>query len=143
MTEALLYPFAPLAEAMGLGPNAAGVALGLAGRTQQQYRRIGMTEKVADRMATRAGFHPFTIWPEMVDRAIASIEQPCAKCGTPFVPARDDPRYRYCSTVCSKAGDRARLDAKAARERARYHGDPVKRARRNATRRAYYERYGA
>jgi hypothetical protein len=35
------YPFAPLAALMGLTEHAAGVALGVEGRTQQEYRSRG------------------------------------------------------------------------------------------------------
>jgi hypothetical protein len=68
------YPFAPLAALMGLTEHAAGVALGISGRTEQEYRRDGMSEKVADRMAVKAGLHPFSVWPEMADHAIESVD---------------------------------------------------------------------
>lgn len=136
------YPLAPLIAAMGLSWNQACEKLKLAGTTRKKYRDDGMTELVADRMAGKAGLVAYEVWPEMLDHAIAEVERPCSRCGTPFVPSRNDPRYRYCSEPCSKAGDRDRLDRKAERERLRYHSDPAKRARRRDTRRAYHEAYG-
>lgn len=69
------YPFAPLAAAMGLTEHAAAVALGLSGSTQQDYRRRGVTEQVADRLAVRAGLVPYEVWPSMLDDAVDAAEQ--------------------------------------------------------------------
>lgn len=59
------YPFAPLAEAMSCSEHAACVRLGLSGSTQQEYRRRGVSLDVAERLALRAGLHPFEVWPSM------------------------------------------------------------------------------
>lgn len=136
------YPLGPLIAAMGLSFNQACEQLRLAGRTRKQYRDEGMSEIVADRMAAKAGLVAYEIWPEMLDHAIADVQRPCARCRSPFVPSRNDPRYRYCSEECSKLGDQDRLTRKAERERARYATDPAKRARRQETRRAYHAAYG-
>lgn len=59
------YEFAALARAMGLNEAQAAKRLGVSGHSESDYRSVGMSELVADRLAVRAGFHPFTIWPEM------------------------------------------------------------------------------
>lgn len=67
------YPLAPLLDAMGMSANQACLALGLSGSTQQQYRRDGVTERVADRLAGKAGFSVYEIWPEMADDVIDAV----------------------------------------------------------------------
>lgn len=59
------YPLGPLAALMGEPIYRACILLGLRGQTQQAYRRDGVTHVVADRLACRAGLHPYTVWPEM------------------------------------------------------------------------------
>lgn len=44
--------------------------LGVSGSTYVEYRRDGLSELVADRMAVKAGLHPFSVWPEMADHHI-------------------------------------------------------------------------
>lgn len=105
------YPLEPLAAAMGVPLSSLGRLLGMSGSTWKQSRDDGVTELVADRLAVKAGLHPFVVWPEMVDHQV------------------EDERAR-------------RRAVAAAAERRRYHSDPVKRARKNAARRAYYEEYG-
>jgi lambda repressor-like predicted transcriptional regulator len=39
-------------------------ALGLHPRQLERYRRQGVTDCAADRLAVRAGTHPAVIWPE-------------------------------------------------------------------------------
>jgi lambda repressor-like predicted transcriptional regulator len=39
-------------------------ALGLQPRQLERYRRQGVTDCAADRLAVRAGTHPAVIWPE-------------------------------------------------------------------------------
>lgn len=95
------YPLDPLYKAMGLSPHQAGIALGLSGSTQQDYRRRGVTERVADRLAIRAGLSPYEIWPEMVDDQIASLHVPCARhdCDGTFIPVQAT--QKTCSPRCS------------------------------------------
>lgn len=69
------YLFAPLAAAMGLSEAAAARALNISGSTEQQYRRDGMSERVADRRAVQAGLEPYLVWPEMLNTAIADVER--------------------------------------------------------------------
>ncbi len=59
------YPFSELASAMGCSEHAACVRLGVSGSTEQSYRRSGVTLEVAERLALRAGLHPFEVWPSM------------------------------------------------------------------------------
>lgn len=97
------YPFAALAEAMGVSESQACRVLKLSGSTEQEYRREGMTERVADRLAVAAGFHAFSIWPEMLDAQIESVEVECAAsdCHVRFVPGWRGP-VKFCSSRCKK-----------------------------------------
>lgn len=61
------YPFADLAAAMRMTEAQAARALDLAGSTAQEYRRKGVTERVADRLAVKAGLHPMNVWPNFSD----------------------------------------------------------------------------
>lgn len=69
------YPFAPLAEVLGMSERGAAHHLGVTGSTEQRYRRDGMTMAVADRLAIRAGRHPFELWPEMADHIIETTRR--------------------------------------------------------------------
>lgn len=125
------YPLQRLLDLMDESPNQACLKLGLSGSTQQEYRRIGVTERVADRLAVRAGFVTYEVWPEMVDDLIASVELVCGNetCGERFVPVRRD--QVACSPLCARA-------VRIARRRARYHTDPSVRAERKANAARYY-----
>lgn len=109
----LRYPFAVLAEAMGVSENQAVMRLGINGKAGQQYRAEGMTEKVADRMAVKAGLHPFEVWPEM---AVVNMEE---------AERLEQERLER----------RRRIARESARRR--YHEDPEIRARKLAATRAY------
>ncbi len=106
------YPLGPLLDLMGMSQNQACAALGLSGSTQQEYRRDGVTERVADRLAVKAGFLPYEVWPEIADDAIASVEVPCARhdCDGRFVPARCD--QLRCSPRCAAIIRQRRLRAR-------------------------------
>lgn len=100
------YPLEPLAQAMGLSLHAACAQLGISGTTQKEYRARGVTVRVADRLAVKAGYHPAEIWPTWIDDAIAD-EPPayvnykdCAECGQPFEAS--SPRRRFCKPQCRK-----------------------------------------
>lgn len=120
------YPLEPLAAAMGLSMNQACLRLGISGSTQQEYRRRGVTEKVADRLAVRAELVPYEVWPEMADHAIASIEVECARtdCATRFVPRRKG--MRYCTSTCK--------DVEGTRRRRRERPEVAQAARDSAAR---------
>jgi hypothetical protein len=118
------YPFAALAEAMGLSDAAAARALGLSGSTAKEYRSLGVSDVVADRLAVRAGMHPGYVWSDFFAHA-RQHGRCCAECGESFEPYR--PHARYCCTACGRrANDRnykrrryARDAAWAAQERER------------------------
>lgn len=75
MAERKRYPIQALADAMGMTPDAACRALKVSGSTMVKYRAEGVTELVADRLATRAGHATYVVWPEMLDIAIEDAEQ--------------------------------------------------------------------
>lgn len=138
------YPLDPLLNAMGMSHNQACYSLGLSGSTQQEYRRRGVTERVADRLAVKAGLIAYEVWPEMVDDAIASVQKRCERpdCARPFVPLHH--RARFCTKRCKDVeGNRRRRQrpevAQQARESAaRYYAEHTDYVRRNRRRR-YYE----
>lgn len=139
--RATKYPFANLAAVMHLTENAAAKQLRLSGSTLKEYRREGMSEKVAERLAVAAGFHPFVVWPEMTEVRCQSVEQECAAegCDVRFVPARPQSHQKFCSLKCRRG--RADQRAKARAAKARYvkgNGAEGNRARR----RAYYAANG-
>lgn len=123
------YSFAALADAMRLTEPEAARVLGLSGSTAQGYRRDGLSEKVADRLAVRAGFHAWSVWPEMVDAVIADAGVPCEECGELFTPTRKG--HRFCQPACA---NRRRERVK---KRERYRTDPAYRQRQLEYQRAY------
>lgn len=126
------YPLEPLRSAVGASSiNAMLRRLGVSGSTEQDYRRNGVSEKVADRLAARSGLVAYEVWPEMVDRAIADVQLTCqhTKCGATFVP--EHAGQLYCQPVC---GGRERARRHAAR---RYRSDAIYAERKRAERREY------
>lgn len=113
------YPLDPLFAAMRMTPASACRSLNVSGSTMQEYRGRGVTELVADRLATRAGFPTYSVWPEMLEHA---IEDAAAE----DVARAEDRRLR----------DNAR---KAAYDRQRYRNDPEWRERKKAVNRSYKE----
>lgn len=65
------YPIEPLARAMRVPVEQVATALGISGTTWRIIREHGARDHTADRMAIRAGFHPFLIWPDMLDNRLA------------------------------------------------------------------------
>lgn len=124
------YPFTPLAVAMGMTEAAAAGALGISGSTEQEYRRDGMSELVAERRAVQVGLVPYDVWPEMLEVSIGDL---FVECAAPDCTERFDPqawstkRRRYCSRTCQQ-----RTNA-----RRRYQEDPATRERRKAFTRRY------
>lgn len=96
------YPFDALARKMGVSPNQAGKQLGLSGSTLQDMQRRGLSDDQCERWALRAGFHPFEVWPELIDDRIADAGRECAApgCDEVFEPANG--KQRYCSTDCQR-----------------------------------------
>jgi ribosomal protein S27AE len=101
--------------------------LGIRGSTVVEYRDRGMSDYVAERLALKAGLHPYEVWPEMADARVQELERSCEECGASFVPTRAG--HRYCSTRC---GQRV---WNRAYQRRRYWSDPEYRARRIEKRR--------
>lgn len=93
------YPIEPLVAAMGTTTNRALLMLGVSGSRQGPYRREGISERVAENLAAKAGFHVFEIWPEMAEHRLAELPR-CAECDDEFVRARK--HQRFCQTVCRK-----------------------------------------
>ena len=126
MTNTRLYPLQPLLDMIGGSQNAALSKLGINNRLRRQkYLAEGVSEKVADRLATRAGYHPSEVWPEMVDHAIEDAHIACAECSTPFIPRRRD--HRFCSRGCVERRSK----------RKRYAADADYRAKEIARSKAY------
>lgn len=101
------YEVAPLAARMGMTEHAACITLGISGSTEQQYRGAGMSREVAERRALKAGFHPYEVWPSMLDDDIADQEQVCAApdCPVRFVPpptGLGQKRRHYCCRTCQQ-----------------------------------------
>lgn len=113
------YDLAPLADAMGEPLPSLGRRLNIGGSTWVEYRDQGVTARVADRLATKAGFHPSLVWPSWFEDEAAALSVECAdeRCDRRFVPAKRS--QRYCSPRCR--------ERRKAREKARrrYQNDPV------------------
>jgi hypothetical protein len=69
------YPLQPLAALMGMTEYSAAKALGMDDSAYCLYKRHGMSELVADRMAVKAGLVPWTVWPEMLERAMNDAKE--------------------------------------------------------------------
>lgn len=125
------YPLAPLADLMHLSENQALEKLKVGGSTGGTYRREGLSAAAAERLAERAGFHPFEVWPELRDDVLAGVERECANagCGARFLPYRDGMHF-HCSARCRDA-------ASSRRFLARRREDPAFRERERARARAY------
>jgi hypothetical protein len=130
------YPLQPLADALGLTLDTPGLArrLNLSGTTWKEYRDLGVSERVADRLACKAGLHPFMVWPEMADEAVEAVHVDCEGdwCSTRFLPAK--PWQRFCSTYCRERARRLRNGDRTATERSRRwrEANPDERRRYNA-----------
>lgn len=107
MTVQARYPLAPLLALTGW--SVAGEIRDLAPCGGQEYRRRlteGVTEAIADRLATAAHLHPFEVWPEMAEHVMAAAEVECPGCGVRHVPT--GPQQRYCSPRCRRAASMRR-----------------------------------
>lgn len=119
-----------LAAALGMSVNAACVAGGVSGSTQKDARCHGFTRNFADRLAVKAGYHPYEVWPEMADHDHEDATVPCAECGDRFAPTRKG--HIYCTPQCGKR--------RHSRERMRrlYWSDPEHRRQRLEARQRLY-----
>lgn len=126
------YNLDALVAASGLTEHALGRKVGMDGTALRRAREHGLVESAADRYATRAGFHPHSIWPEMGDHAFEDHAVECAErsCTERFVPTRKG--HRYCSPACR------RRHADREWKRRRYQTDPEFRAAENARKRQYH-----
>ncbi|WCO67898.1 hypothetical protein PO878_04065 [Iamia majanohamensis] len=135
------YPFAPLAEAMGETEAQACRTLGVSGSTEKQYRTEGLSERTADRLATRAGWNPVNIWPdwgtELLEKAGPWVDDRpvCPECDEHFTRGRRD--QVYCSARC-----RCRRASRESRRR-RWAEDPEYRERTLTAARRYRDEVGA
>jgi len=109
------YSLEPIAALLEVPLSSLGRRLNLSGSTWKEYRDRGVSEKVADRLAVKVGVHPHTLWPEMLDHALADVDK-----------AEEERRKKV----------NAR---KAAAARRKYAEDAEFRARRLADMRAYKE----
>jgi hypothetical protein len=137
MTQARRYPLDPLFAAMRMSPHAACIWLGCSGSTELEYRSRGVTERVADRLAVKAGLHPYVVWPEMAEHTMTQIQRRCDHCEELFFPARTD--QRFCTPLCRKRWHGRRSQAKYQRsERGREYTN--ERRRRFYQENAEYEK---
>jgi hypothetical protein len=120
--DQIRYPIEPLLALMDGTPSEALARLKVSGSTQQEYLERGVSERVGDRLAIRAGLHPYVVWPEMADAV--EIDGP--------------------TTLAEEQA--ARVDARRlkrnAQERARYAASAEQRAKKQAHNRRYYEECG-
>lgn len=120
------YPLAPFFALTGWTMTQVRQVAPCGGDEYQRRLREGVSERIADRLATAAGLHPFEVWPEMADMQARDVSRPCDECGVLFIPTRNG--HRFCSRNCR---DRRH-------ERTKYRSDPEFRARKRAARRGYY-----
>jgi predicted sulfurtransferase len=95
--------------------------------------REGLSEAKADRWAVRLGRLAYEVWPEMVDEAIAELEQECAApdCTERFVAPPKAWNKRYCSSrCCSRESMRAFRRTRKGREANRRYRREVMELRR-------------
>lgn len=125
-----------LAERHGCTLAALAGLCNLSGSTWKQYRDGGVSERVADRLAVKLGYHPAEVWPEWLDVSMAKAEVECAAdgCDTRFIPRRKN--QRFCSKACRHNNANRRW------KRERYRSDPEWAERQRQARRAYYRQYG-
>lgn len=117
-------------------------ALGISGSTLTTYTVNGIDERTADRLAARAGFVAWALWPELLDDAIAEIEKTCAAdgCEVTFVPPANNPRKKWCSHRCkARMQQRKKYTEKPETHRRRVRAyDEANRDTKRRYNRAYY-----
>lgn len=83
------YPLADLAEAMRESYNQACERLGIGGAERNRIDADGgLSLDRAERIALKAGLHPWNVWPEMVDHLMEDegAVRTCTVCGDTFRP---------------------------------------------------------
>lgn len=123
------YPLEPLIRLTGWSMNEIRRVSPCNGSELAVRQDRGVTELVADRLAIEAGYHPFEVWPEMVEAGIDYKN--CDECGDTFDPVRSD--QRFCGRTCRRrdADRRYKRKLRATPEGAEAH--------RTARRRFYAE----
>lgn len=122
----------PLVEALNLAPGeSVSRALGISGSALTAYTTCGMEERTADRLAARAGFVSWVLWPELLEDAIEDVTRECEAddCNRTFVPPSRAPFKRFCTPACRKRVQR----------REQYRNDPSFRERVLGDMKRYYE----
>lgn len=71
------------------------------GEEYRLRRAEGVTERIADRLATVAGLHVYVVWPEMAGAVMGDLMIPCAGCPVRFVPVNGNQKYH--DGACKKA----------------------------------------
>lgn len=94
------WPLEPLIELTGWSMVHIRDLAPCGGAEWRNRHTEGVTERIADRLATAAGHHPYTIWPEMDAAAAEAIKATCQGCGEPYDQL--DPRRRYCTETCRR-----------------------------------------
>lgn len=115
------YPLADLAEAMCESYNQACERLGIGGAERKRITANGgLSLDAAERFAIKAGFHPWNVWPDMVDHLMQDegAVRTCTECGVDFAPLTHNqltcPRPE-CRRGLPRRRDRERVRAKVAR----------------------------
>lgn len=108
MSNERRYSLTPLVEAMNLEPGASVAReLRISGATLQTFTTFGMDERAAERLAVRAGFVPYLVWPEWIREAEVECEAP--DCPVTFVKKWRGAHRRFCSDTCrDRTGSRKR-----------------------------------
>jgi len=127
---------------MGTTVAGLGRTLSVSGSQLNDYRDRGVTEKVGDRLATKAGFATYEVWPEMIDHAIedegdrqrqmASARQARYRAKRPHLAGLNRQylrQYRADASVVAQRSEQKRRAARYAR-----HAEEER-----AQRRAYYQ----
>lgn len=98
------YSLVDLVEAMRLEVGASVTrALNISGQQLERYALHGMERNTAERLAERAGFIPYEVWPDLLLDLIAEQERECAAddCTERFIPGwRGGQNRVYCSPRC-------------------------------------------
>lgn len=101
------YPIEALAEAMRESYSQACDRLGIGGGQRNRISAAGgFTMDQAEHYANRVGFHPWNIWPEMVDHLMEDegAVRSCVICSTNFPPRSAN--HICCSPPCQTERDR-------------------------------------
>lgn len=140
-----VYDFESLRASYGKGIEATMRACKIGGAQYQKYRDEGMSREVAERMALKLGFHPYEVWPHMVDDDVAASTRTCAARGceeTFQLSLHGGPNRLYCSKRCKNRESRRRNYARnpePTRERHRRYLAETAEYQRKARRRRYQQ----